>query len=68
MTEKKIVTVKFARDPNHDPSNKVTGICPADENAVCTDVTGQHHSYLATDEEIEALRKDGVHITRIESV
>ena len=61
-----IVTVKIERDLNHDPKNKQTGHCPI--SSLCTDVTGQHHSYIvqakSPDEIREKLKAD--HITRIE--
>ncbi len=58
---KAIVTLRFPRNPAHDPRNKVTDKCPLSaENAqvtddcgcfyctTCTDATGEHHSYLET--------------------
>jgi hypothetical protein len=62
-----IVTVKFPRDPDHDPKNKQTGACPVSEH--CTDVTGQHHSFLAvTKADLELAKATYEHITRIERV
>jgi hypothetical protein len=63
-----LVTVKVARNPDHDPTAKRTGECPL--SMQCTDVTGQHHTVIvqAVDDD-EALRLAqglGVHITRIE--
>jgi hypothetical protein len=63
-----VVTVKLDKNPEHDPQNKKTGKCPF--SAHCTDVTGQHHSYLTsgyTEEEVRALWQQ-YHITRIERV
>jgi hypothetical protein len=62
-----IVTVKFPRDPAHDPKNKKTGKCPVSEH--CTDVTGQHHSFIAaTEADLELVKMAYEHITRIERV
>lgn len=61
-----IITVKQARNPNHDPRNKKSGACPF--SVFCTDVTGEHHSFLGTEMDAERLRQEGVHITRIERV
>lgn len=44
---KAIVTIKLPRNPYHDPKNKQTGLCPINHK-VCTDVTGEHHSYIET--------------------
>lgn len=62
----KIVTIKLPKNSNHDPHNKVVGSCPFTET--CTDSTGEHHSGLRTEEEIEGLRQSGYHITRIEDI
>ena len=40
-----IVTLRLPKQPDHDPKNKRTGECPI-SNYICTDVTGEHHSYL----------------------
>lgn len=66
-----VVTVKLPKNSAHDPRHKITGSCPY--SPVCTDVTGEHHSYLETAfeslEEITAhLQTQGVHVTRIEAV
>ena len=66
-----IVTIKLKRNPNHNPHNKKTGKCPV-TNKKCTDVTGQHHSYIETGNslkeiEIKAKNKWG-HVTRIEEI
>lgn len=63
-----IVTIKKPKHADHDPKNKVTGICGFSRN--CTDVTGQHHSFLVeanSEQDIRDTLTD-VHITRIESV
>lgn len=61
-----IITVKLPRNPNHDPRNKQTGGCKYSRN--CTDVTGEHHSFLGTQVDVDSLKAEGVHITRVESV
>jgi len=64
-----IVTYKHQiKNKEHDPKNKVTNKCTASN--VCTDSTGEHHSFLAegitTLELKERLTQAGMHITRIE--
>ena len=66
-----VVTIKLPRNPDHDPRNKKTGICPASQ--FCTDVTGQHHSYLTEGTDADAVRAEArslgfEHVTRIEAV
>lgn len=62
-----VVTVKLPRDPNHDPRNKKTGKCPVSEH--CTDVTGQHHSFVVVgDADLEWAKETYEHITRVERV
>lgn len=61
-----IITVKQKRNPEHDPHNKKTGPCPWSRK--CTDVTGEHHSFVGTDWDVERLKDEGVHITRVEEV
>jgi hypothetical protein len=65
-----IVTVKLERHSDHDPANKQTGECPVSSR--CTDVTGQHHSFLTQGlnekyirERLEA-EPNPIHVTRIE--
>jgi len=63
-----IVTVRLPKNPEHDPTNKKMGKCPFSEH--CTDVTGEHHSFLTsgyTEEEVRELFKV-YHITRVEKV
>lgn len=67
--EKWIVTVKEPKNTQHDPKNKVTSNCTYSE--VCTDSTGEHHSFViatdASEEQIkETIEASGVHVTRIE--
>jgi hypothetical protein len=67
-----VVTVKFDRNPAHNPNRKVTGPCPLSEQA-CTDRTGAHHSTVvdtvATVAEVrDWFTQRGIHVTRIETV
>jgi len=65
-----IVTVKLAPRKGHDPQNKQTGECPVSQH--CTDVTGQHHSFLVDGVSEETIRErleaepDPIHVTRVE--
>jgi len=73
-----IVTVRLPRNPEHDPKNKKPGVCPLTPGVgryemlwiSCTDVTGEHHSYIEEAEsmaEAEAqARIKHHHVTRIE--
>jgi len=61
-----IITVKLSKHPQHDPRNKKTGPCPYSIN--CTDVTGEHHSFIGDDNVLEAVRASGVHVTRVETM
>lgn len=69
---KAIITVKLYKNPKHDPHNKVYGDCPLSDNGKCSDVTGEHHSYLdegTTEQEIWAkAKKTYMHITRVEII
>lgn len=64
-----IVTVKEPRNPAHNPQKKVTGNCPVNAQ-LCTDVTGEHHSFAvkAYDEQhaMDIARTISPHVTRIE--
>ena len=69
-----IVTVKLPKNPAHNPREKKTGVCPVN-TGICTDVTGEHHSYLDTSsismDDAERRAKEVLewgHITRIEEV
>lgn len=67
MSDLWIVTVKLVRNLDHDPQHKQTGPCQFSE--ICTDVTGEHHSFLMAGPESlvrDVMRRRGVHITRIE--
>jgi hypothetical protein len=65
-----IVTIKLPRNPAHDPRAKRGGECLA--SALCTDVTGEHHSVLVDAVDIaDALAqieraRPRTHITRVE--
>jgi hypothetical protein len=67
-----IATVRrTSKDPNHDPKNKKTGHC--DWSDYCTDVTGEHHSFIlygCTEEVARNLlgSKPGWRMTRLEQV
>lgn len=70
-----LVTVKLKKNPDHDPRNKVTGMCPVMPNKVCTDTTGEHHTVMnsvdndVTAEQVAASwREQGLHVTRVEEV
>lgn len=67
-----IVTVKLTPDPNHNPKNKMYGICPLTGDA-CTDTTGAHHSELVANfahiaEVMAHYESLGYHVTRVERV
>ena len=68
---KAIVTIKLKKNKDHNPHNKKTGYCPI-THEVCTDITGEHHSYIETGsskKHIELkVRKKWRHITRIEII
>jgi hypothetical protein len=65
-----IVTVRQQRQPGHDPQNKKVGVCSYSN--FCTDVTGEHHSYLFTGTEQGARDSatliNGARLTRLELV
>jgi hypothetical protein len=63
------VTVKFPRNPVHDPEHKEDGECPLNLG-YCSDTTGQHHTAVVwahgvTDAEA---RFSNHHVTRVEEV
>lgn len=66
-----LVTVKLPRNPKHDPKNKVSGLCPL-SGKTCTDVTGEHHSEIIHETNIDNVRASyrsaGFHVTRIEQI
>lgn len=63
-----IVTVKLPKNPEHNPRDKKTGLCPM--HYQCTDVTGEHHSYLTFAKDAQRAREVAEkvygHVTRIE--
>lgn len=67
-----LVTVKLPKNPEHNPRDKKTGPCPVNGKP-CTDVTGEHHTFLA---KLEDVSEEGVrdvyqeiyHVTRVETV
>lgn len=60
-----LVTIKLPKNPDHNPHSKVTAPCPVSSS--CTDSTGEHHTMLVTTEaEMNEVRKQFGHITRIE--
>lgn len=61
-----IITIKLPKNPEHDPRNKKMSVC--EFSPVCTDATGEHHSFLGTDETLALLRGRDTHITRVELV
>lgn len=74
---KAIVTVKLRDNPyrralGHDPENKKRGNCPILKNKFCTDITGDHHSYLEKGRDEAEIKKraevKGFHVTRIEVI
>lgn len=71
---KAIVTVRLPRNLKHNPFKKEWGACPLSKflkmYIYCTDVTGEHHSYIETGTCIGDIEKKAKakfkHITRIE--
>lgn len=69
-----IVTVKLDKNVKHDPKNKQTNICPLDIFSVCTDFTGEHHSFLFNAPESWGIAQvvehweTQYHVTRVEGV
>jgi hypothetical protein len=67
-----IVTVcRMERNRNHDPKNKKTGPCEWSE--YCTDVTGDHHSFVMYGLPEASVRnliatKPGWRLTRLEKL
>lgn len=67
-----LVTIKLHKNPNHNPKMKVAGICPANPDKLCSDITGEHHTLLwegnSLVDAIEHWRGMGLHVTRVEEV
>lgn len=71
-----IVTVRMLKkNPAHNPQAKVTGDCPV-TGRPCTDVTGEHHSFLRIGmydeaevrESIATVGKGIYRLTRLEEI
>ncbi len=63
-----LVTIKLARNPDHNPRQKVTAKCPF-HGSVCTDATGEHHTVMAkgySASEVYARFAKDYHVTRVE--
>lgn len=66
---KYLVTVKLKKGIYHNPKSKLTGHCLFD--ALCTDVTGQHHTFVVVGSPEEFLKieekiRAQFHVTRVE--
>jgi hypothetical protein len=72
-----LVTIKLPRNPAHNPRDKQIGTCPVrhgaepgDGGALCSDVTGEHHTYLYAASSPSAAITHGQllygHVTRVE--
>ena len=70
-----IMTVRMLeKNPAHDPQHKQSGRCPV--SGYCTDVTGEHHSFLLEAFDDVAARaltrkygeEHGYRLTRLEEV
>jgi hypothetical protein len=59
-----LVTVKLPKNPAHNPRAKQTGPCPFSDE--CTDVTGEHHTFLTNAAGLAELRTGDTHVTRVE--
>lgn len=63
-----VVTVKLPKNPEHNPRSKQVGECPC--ATLCTDVTGEHHSFLmhgpSVEKVTESTRVIYGHVTRVE--
>ena len=44
MLHSYVITVKYPRNPDHNPRDKKTGLCP--HSSECSDSTGAHHSFI----------------------
>ena len=71
MDEAWVVTVRsLTKNPDHDPQNKKAGRCHWSDH--CTDVTGEHHSFVFYGTEDNARKfvegVPGWRITRLERI
>ena len=67
-----LVTVRLAKNPEHNPREKKTGPCPV-TGLPCTDVTGEHHTFIIDAskvgaEDVRDFYQDLYHVTRVEAV
>ena len=67
-----LVTVRLGKNPAHNPREKKNGPCPVNGKP-CTDVTGEHHTFLTDDaglsaEEVREIYQVTHHVTRVEAV
>lgn len=63
-----IITTKVEKNTLHNPRDKKTGICPF-TGGECTDITGEHHSFLTMGTSIQDVYdrfSQFIKITRIE--
>lgn len=63
-----IVTIRVKHDMKHNPREKITGACPQLWGRICTDQTGEHHSFIIWGSSIEQVQERYKHlrVTRIE--
>ncbi len=67
-----LVTVRLPKNPAHNPRDKKAGPCPVNGKP-CTDVTGEHHSFLTDDvtlsaEQVREVYQATHHVTRVETI
>jgi len=65
-----IITIKMLALQAHDPKNKKLGYCRA-KTALCSDSTGEHHSFLVRGESVEQIintYKQNYDVTRVEEI
>ena len=65
-----IVTVRTRQVKEH--KEKIEGLCPIDGDHYCSDIEGEHHSFIIKAESkkqiVDTMKGLGYHITRIEIV
>jgi hypothetical protein len=67
-----LVTIRLPKNPEHNPRDKKTGPCPVNGKP-CTDVTGEHHTFLVdledfTVQDVREVYQGIYHVTRVEAV
>jgi hypothetical protein len=65
-----IVTIKLAKNPEHNPKQKKSNACPLKGGTICTDSTGEHHSFVTLGKSVQDVKtywEDRYHVTRVES-